>query len=115
MRATAQTFAGDNEFRLMRNPPTVGELRMKSWRYLVAPASADDPVWVQRVGDFWALQEETYGLRFHEHIDVFIDFEHGLVTSGARVARILPGRRTRDYVAPRARGRRVAAVGELGQ
>lgn len=107
-------YAGSAEYRLMRNPAEVGELRIKSWRYLIAPTSSDDPVWMRRVGDYWALQEETYGLRFHEHIDVFIDFEHGLVTSGARVMRVLPGRRTRDYVAPRARGRRVAAVGELG-
>lgn len=99
----AQTFAGSHTWRRMRNPPVVGDLRVKSWRYLVAPTSGDDPVWAQRVADYWRLQEDTYGLRFDGHIDMFIDFELGAVTSAARIVAILPGQRVADYVAPRAR------------
>lgn len=103
MRATEQAFTGSNVFRHLRNPAKPGDLRRKAWRYLIAPASADDPVWAQRVADYWTLQGETYGLLFDERVDMIIDFDQGLVLSQARVVRVLPGRRELGYVAPRKR------------
>ena len=101
-------FAGSNTYRLMRQPPEIGAIRIKHWRYVVAPDGPEDPVWAKRVGDYWRLQEETYGLRFDDRIDMFIDFQLGLVSSAARIVDILPGQRTKDYVAPRVRERSMA-------
>ena len=97
---TAAEAAGT--YRWMKQPAKPGELRVRSWRYLIPPASSDDPMWLKRCHDYWLLQQETYGLRVSDHA-MMIDFELQIVTTAAVVLDVLPGRRVRDYVAPRAR------------
>lgn len=91
--ASAQTY------RLMRQPAKVGDLRVRSWRYLLPPVSTDDPAWAKRCKDYWALQEQTYGLK-HSDFAMFIDWEEMIVTTASVVVEVLPGRRERDWVAP---------------
>ena len=100
-RKTAQTFNGSNTYRFMKKPAFVGELRLKTWGYVVAPSGPGDPAWVKRAVDVWQLQAETFGLRFEPDVQILVDYQSGCVTTAVHVAEILPGRRTSDYRVPR--------------
>jgi len=100
--AAEDLIASANTYRWMKNPPKVGELRVRSWRYLIPPASSDDPMWLDRCKQYWLLQQETYGIAVSDHA-MMIDFDEQIVTTAAVIMRVLPGRRVRDYTAPRAR------------
>lgn len=100
-RATEQTFVGSNTYRYLREPAKPGQLRVKHMRYIEAPASAADPVWVERCVRFWQLQAETFGLRFNDDLQIAVDYGAGIVTSAITIAEVLPGRRDRHYRTPR--------------
>jgi hypothetical protein len=96
-----QGFASRNVYRHRRKPIVPNDLHLKSWRYGVAPASANDPVWIKRCADYWQLQAETYGIRYHDDMAVMVDFGLGIVTTAIHVAEALPGRRTKDFTVAR--------------
>lgn len=102
MKATIeQGFAGSNTYRYLQGEPYRGQLRLKRWAYQIAPESAADPMWLQRAADYWRLQSETYGIKFEDEIGLLVDYELGVIVTSARIAEMLPGKRTRDYVVPR--------------
>ncbi len=100
-RRTAQTFNGSATYRFCKNPPFVGQLRLKTWAYVIAPKGANDPEWIKRAADYWQLQSETYGLRFDDRVDIMVDYGSGCVTTAVHVAEVLPGRRLTNYRTPR--------------
>lgn len=102
MNRVAAEQAIGSTYRWMKTPPEVGQLRVKSWSYLIPPIHDADPVWADRCKKYWELQQETYGLK-HTNYVMFIDREQHIVTTASVIAEVLPGRRTRDYIAPRAR------------
>lgn len=106
-RATAQTFNSERQYRYLKVPAYPGQLRLKTWAYIVAPRGANDPEWLRRVTEFWQLQAETFGLRFEDDVKIMVDYQHGCITTAAHVAEVLPGRRSRDYVTPRVAEQRV--------
>lgn len=89
-------------YRAMKNPATPGQVRHKVWAFLIEPTAADDPAWAERCRAYWELQQETYGLRLSD-FSMVIDFENQRVVTATQVVEVLPGERTLDYVAPRAR------------
>ncbi len=101
-RATEQTFVGSNTYRYLREPAKPGQLRIKHWRYHIAPPSAADRALVQQCIDYWTLQSETFGLRFNDDMQIAVDYAHGVVTTAITVAEVMPGRRDRHYRTPRA-------------
>lgn len=74
--------------------PVAGQVRRKTWRYLLPPTSDDDPVWRRRVDEYWHRFERLYGVVLHrDAIIMRIGFEDNTVSSWAMVARVLPGER----------------------
>ncbi len=106
-RATDATYNSEREYRYLRKPAYPGQLRLKSWPYLVAPTGPTDPEWLKRATEFWKLQGETFGLRFEDHCHIMVDYASGVVTTAVHVVEVLPGRRSRDYVTPRVAERRL--------
>lgn len=100
-RATEQTFNGSNVYRATKQPARPGQLRLKHWRYAIAPKSAADPDWIIKAVEFWKLQADTYGFKFEDDMQIAVDYEHGVVTTFIHIAEVLPGRRMADYVTPR--------------
>lgn len=92
-------IASANTYRWMTKPPVIGTLRAHSWRYLMPPISDDDPAWIERCKAYWALQEQTYGLRF-SNFTMRVGWEEMLVYTHAAILDIMPGRRVADYVVP---------------
>lgn len=89
-------------YRFMRQPPVIGQMRYKRWRYLIPPQHDADPVWVKRCKEYWELQQETFGLKVSDFtMRTFHD--EGVVETAVRVLDIMPGQRVRDYRAPRVR------------
>jgi hypothetical protein len=97
------TSATVDTYRAMRRPAAAGDVRLKVWRFLIPPASPDDPEWANRCRTYWALQQETFGLVFGG-CTMEIDWDEMLVISSARVERVLPGERVEGFIAPRAGG-----------
>ncbi len=88
-------------YRSLKVPAYKGQLRMKSWRYLVAPNSAADPEWITKAGQIWMLQAETFGLKFEDDMKLAVDYGNGIITTFIHVAEVLPGRREVDFTTPR--------------
>ena len=101
---TVAAQPNSSTFRYCRNPPVIGEVRHKTWACLIAPSGPTDPLWAKRCKDYWELQQETYGLKF-SNFTMDVEFENGLayLTTWAILLDVLPGRRSRDYKAPRTR------------
>lgn len=105
--AIAPAASSRNVYRYLRTPAYPGQLRLKTWAYVIPPRSASDPEWLTRAVDFWRLQAETFGLKFEPDVQVMVDFQHGCVTTAAHVAEVLPGRRTHDFATPRVAEKRL--------
>ena len=97
---TQHAQASGAVYRLMKYKPVVGDLRVKSWRFLIPPSGEDDPVWAQRCREYWELQQETFGLKFSD-FTMMIDYDEMIVTTAATILAILPGERRMSYTAPR--------------
>lgn len=96
------TTATVDTFRAMKRPAIPGEVRLKVWRFLIPPTAPDDPEWRARCLQYWALQQETFGVVFGQ-CTMEVDWDEMVVITSARVERVLPGERVIGYVAPRAR------------
>jgi hypothetical protein len=90
-------------YRKAKREFVVGQMRTRTWRAAIVPSSEADPLWFQRCGDYWALQERLYGVRLSP-FKMLIDKVAGdndqsgvYVTSAVVVEAILPGERTSDY------------------
>lgn len=106
-RITAPTYNSERVYRYLRTPAYEGQLRMKTWAYVIPPRGPTDPEWMKRATDFWKLQAETFGLRFEDHCHIMVDYASGCVTTAVHVVEVLPGRRERNYVVPRVAERRL--------
>jgi hypothetical protein len=98
----AENVIASSTYRLMKQAPTIGEVRHRVWQYLIEPSSDQDPVWAARCGNYWQLQQETYGLKFSDFTFV-IDWEARCVITFAVLLDVMPGERVAGYKAPRAR------------
>ncbi len=90
--AAENVIASANVWKTMENPPIVGRVRHKMWRWLIPPAGEADTVWAERCRAYWELQERTYGLKM-SNFTLAIDWDEGVLITYAVVEAILPGRR----------------------
>lgn len=96
-------------YRTRKEPARANQLHMKSWRYFEAPSGANDPVWLKRAAEYWQLQAETYGIKYHDDMRVLVNYSLGIVTTMIHVERLLPGQRVDGYTVPRVAAMRVAS------
>ena len=95
-------------YRFLRHPAYPGQLRLKTWAFVVPPRGPLDPEWQRRAKEFWELQAETFGLKFaDDQMHVMVDYQSGCVTTAVHVEEVLPGRRVKDFATPRVAERRV--------
>ena len=112
-KVAAESVIASATYRYTKNPVTIGQLRHKVWRYLVEPIDDDDPTWIMRCGNYWTIQQETFGLLFSPFAFT-IDREAQCVITWAVLLDVLPGERIVDYICPRVReGRQRPEQGEL--
>lgn len=88
-------------FMRMKSPPFSGELRTKTWRCAVLPEvdmSQHEAIWLKRCIDYWALQEQVYGLRLSPCKMIIGKAEDGnwYCSTYVVVDKVLPGERTLD-------------------
>ena len=89
-------------FRLSRHDLRPNLMLTHRWRTLMRPLP-HDPVWSQRVLDYWVRQQVLYGYRAHEgSIRWWYDEAHACIATSAVIAEVLKGRRERDLVLPAA-------------
>lgn len=93
MNATMHATATSDVFLIAKHKPEVGELRMRSWRWIVPPTHDTDRVWAKRCKDYWDRQERIYGMRLSD-FTMLIDWEGGFVSTYAVVLTVMPGERT---------------------
>mgnify|MGYP006195744651 CR=1 FL=1 len=72
---------------------SVGQLRAKSYSYLIEPQGEADPIWFERFKSYWLLHEKVYGVEFYDRLTMAIDRDLRTITCFAVIKRILPGRR----------------------
>ena len=85
--------ASRDVFLQAKHPPRPAELRMKTWRWLVAPISADDPTWSDRCKRYWKRQERIYGMILSD-FTMLIDWDGGFISTYATVLAVVPGERS---------------------
>lgn len=106
-KVAAESVIADATYRYTKNPVVIGQLRHKVWRYLIEPIDDQDPIWVARCGNYWTIQQETFGLKFSP-FTFTIDRDEKCVITWAVLLDVLPGKREVDYVCPRVREGRQA-------
>lgn len=81
---------GNDVYEELDRPAYPGQLRSKSYQYLIEPQGNADPLWADRFRRYWTLQEKRFGLDF-DTFAIVVHREDRVVTSVARVRRLLPG------------------------
>lgn len=88
-------------YRVAAVPLKAGQTRRIEWRYLIEPSGDDDPVWRNRVKDYWARFERLYGaVLYRDAIVVRVDRQRGVVSTWAAIKAVLPGERRKGYKPP---------------
>lgn len=96
LTARAEDVISIAVYRLGRADPKVGELRVRTWRCLIAPAGGADPHWAERCANYWHTQERLYGLKMSDFLMTY-DAALGVMTTASTVLAVLPGRRVRGH------------------
>ena len=107
VKVAAEDVIASSTYRYCKNPPVVGQIRHKVWRYLVEPLHEQDPEWIKRCANYWTIQQETFGLVFSD-FTLSVDFDEGCVITYVVLLDVLPGTRTADFVCQRVREGRAA-------
>lgn len=92
-------------YRFTKRPYVIGRVHHRAWSYLIPPTHDYDPIWVERAGEYWAIQQETFGVKFSD-FTISIDWDERVVVTFAVLLDVLPGERTVDYVVPKVREER---------
>lgn len=95
-KVSAESVVHASVYRYTRNPVKIGQIRHKTWSWLLTPDGDYDPAWVKRSKDYWELQQETYGLKFSD-FTLVVDYPTRTVTTWAVLLDVLPGERQIDF------------------
>lgn len=80
-------------FEELDRPAYPGQIREKSYRFLVPPEQGGGDMWMTRFQRYWERQERRFGIEFHPSMVIGVDRTNNVITCQVMVQRIRPGKR----------------------
>lgn len=75
----------------LSRPAYVGQVREKSYRFLVQPEPGGGEMWARRFQRYWERQEKRFGIEFRPAMVIGVDRTNMVITCQVMVSRVLPG------------------------